>query len=256
MKDSSNKLNLPGFSVSVKALFTGYIMVVGLGLMMAGLQVMLTHGMADGKFGISVDDIVYSYYGNRSGSKLESKLNGSMADKASAEEKFIIIDWVKEGSADKEVWQETIKPIIDKNCIMCHAHMHGMELGEYEQLAAYAEVDEGASLSNLAKVSHIHLFGISFIFFFVGLIFVFAVGFNKWIKATIIIVPFVFLIVDIAAWWLTKINPGFAWFVIVGGVGYSLAAAIMLFTSLYQMWIMPLRNKESNENVFIDIPKN
>ncbi len=113
MKDSSNKLNLPGFSVSVKALFTGYIMVVGLGLMMAGLQVMLTHGMADGKFGISVDDIVYSYYGNRSGSKLESKLNGSMADKASAEDKMIIIDWVREGSADKEVWQETIKPIID-----------------------------------------------------------------------------------------------------------------------------------------------
>ena len=26
---------------------------------MSGLQVMLTHGMADGKFGISVNDIIY-----------------------------------------------------------------------------------------------------------------------------------------------------------------------------------------------------
>jgi len=46
---------------------------------MAGAQILLTHGMADGKLGLSMDDIVYSYYGN---SRLEAKLNGSMKDKA------------------------------------------------------------------------------------------------------------------------------------------------------------------------------
>lgn len=71
-------LNLPSLSLSVRALFTGYLLVAGLGLLMAGVQIMLTHGMADGKFGLSVNDIVYSYYGNRTGSKLESKLNGSI----------------------------------------------------------------------------------------------------------------------------------------------------------------------------------
>jgi len=64
-------INLLSLSIPVKALFTGYILAVGIGLMMAGAQVMLTHGMADGKLGVSIDDIVYSYYGNRSGSKLE-----------------------------------------------------------------------------------------------------------------------------------------------------------------------------------------
>jgi hypothetical protein len=55
---------------------------------MAGAQIILTHGMADGKLGVSVDDIVYSYYGNRSGSKLEAKLNGSMKDKANYPRKY------------------------------------------------------------------------------------------------------------------------------------------------------------------------
>ena len=55
-----------------RVLFTGFLLVIGCGLMMAGLQIMLTHGMADGKPGLSMNDIVYSYYGNRSGSKTGS----------------------------------------------------------------------------------------------------------------------------------------------------------------------------------------
>jgi hypothetical protein len=32
--------------------------------MMAGAQIMLTHGQSDGKPGLSIDDVVYSYYGD------------------------------------------------------------------------------------------------------------------------------------------------------------------------------------------------
>ena len=76
---------LQNLALPLKALFTGYLLAIGLGLLMAGAQIMLTHGMADGKFGLSVDDIIYSYHGNHDGpnaSKLESKLFGSMKDNA------------------------------------------------------------------------------------------------------------------------------------------------------------------------------
>jgi len=243
---TNNKIvwpTLPELSLPIKALFTGYILVVGLGLMMAGGQILLTHGMADGKLGISVDDIVYSYYGNRSGSKLESKLNGSMKDKAPPEKRLTIIKWAQEG-ADKQEWEATIKPIVDQHCAMCHAHMPGLvNVTKYEEIAELAHVDQGASIDNLTRVSHIHLFGISFIFFFIGFIFSMAIGFKPMLKAAIIFFPFLFLIVDISSWWLTKLSPHFAWLVIIGGVGYSIAAAIMLFTSLYQMWIYPLKKR-------------
>jgi len=49
-------------------LFTGYLSIVAIGYLMALVQILFTHGMADGQFGLSVDDIVYSYYGKRSGS--------------------------------------------------------------------------------------------------------------------------------------------------------------------------------------------
>ena len=38
---------------------------MGVGILMSLAQILLTHGMADGEIGVSVDDVVYSYHGNR-----------------------------------------------------------------------------------------------------------------------------------------------------------------------------------------------
>lgn len=247
---SSKWLNLPSLSLPVKALFTGYLLVVGLGLLVAGGQIMLTHGMADGKPGVSVDDIVYSYYGNREGSKLESKLNGSMKDKATPEENLIMIKWAREGASESE-WHSTIQPIVENKCAMCHANIPGLpDVSKLEVMQEIAQVDKGVSISALTRVSHIHLFGIAFIFFFIGLIFSMAIGFKPWVKALLIFTPFAFLIIDIASWWLTKLEPNFAYFVIIGGFGYSLASTIMIFSSLYQMWILPMKNESFEENTW------
>jgi hypothetical protein len=237
--------NLESLALPVKALFTGYLLVVGLGLMMAGGQIVLTHGMADGKLGLSMEDLVYSYYGDREGSKLEAKLNGSMKDYAPAESKLELIKWARAGAPAGE-WDSKIKPITDQYCVACHANMPGLaKIGEKDEMIKVAAPDMGASVSTLTRVSHIHLFGISFIFFFIGLIFSFATGFSQTVKALLIFTPFMFLIIDIAAWWLTKMTPGFAWLVMIGGFGYSLASTIMIFSSLYQMCVKPFMAKKA-----------
>lgn len=236
---------LENISLPLKALFTGYLLVIGLGLMMAGVQILLTHGMADGKLGLSVDDIVYSYYGNRGGSKLEAKLNGSMKDYAPGEVKLALIKWTRAGAPAAD-WEAKIKPITDQYCIGCHANMPGVaKIGEKDDMLKVAATDSGATVATLTRVSHIHLFGIAFIFFFVGLIFSFATGFNPAVKALLIFTPFMFLIIDISAWWLTRMNPGFAWLVIIAGFGYSLASTVMIFSSLYQMCLKPFIHKKS-----------
>ena len=40
-------------ALPVRTLFTGYLLVIGLGLMMSFAQILLTHGMADGELGLS-----------------------------------------------------------------------------------------------------------------------------------------------------------------------------------------------------------
>lgn len=236
-------LNLPNLPTPVKVLFIGYLLAIGLGLCMAGLQIMLTHGMADGKPGLSVDDIVYSYYGDRRNSTLEGKLNGSMKEMGTPEARLDIIKWIRNGASEAE-WEPHYKSVFKDNCVPCHSTMPGIpDFSQYEEVKKVAKVNEGATIQSLTRVSHIHLFGISFIFFFVGFIFSFAVGVPRWLKITAIAVPFGFLILDVLSWWLTKWNPNFAWLTIIGGFGYSVASTMMWCISLYQMLILSRNGK-------------
>lgn len=223
----------------IKVLFTGYLCTVGIGYLFALMQILFTHGMADGQFGLSVDDIVYSYYGNRSGTVLETKLNGSMKDNASAQERFDIIKWVRDGADIDDYKDEGIDKIIEARCVMCHNESASgiPNFKEFESLKALTTQDEGATFASLTRVSHIHLFGISFIFMFVGLIFSFAETTTNQYKCIAIGMPYAFLIADILSWWLTKIHPMFAWLVIFAGMGMGISFMFMWVTSILEMWL-------------------
>ena len=236
---SNRAANLVSFGTSIKLLFTGYLTTVAAGYIMALIQILFTHGMADGKFGLSLDDIVYSYYGNRSGSLLESKLNGSMKTNAPEQERFKLIQWARDGGGEAEYNRE-IKAIADKFCIVCHNADAGSlpDFSKYENLKKTTESNQGATFQSLTRVSHIHLFGISFIFMFVGIIFSFSTGVPRKYKYTAIVMPYLFLLIDIASWWLTKLNPHFALLVIIAGSGLGISFAFMWCVSMYQMWIL------------------
>ncbi len=223
----------------IKVLFTGYLCTVGIGYLFALIQILFTHGMADGKFGLSVDDIVYSYYGNRSGTVLETQLNGPMKENAPDQERFKIMEWVRNG-ADSEAYKDDgIEKIIESRCVMCHNKeaSGAPSFSNFEGLQPYTTQDTGATFASLTRVSHIHLFGISFIFMFVGLIFSFAETPTTQYKCIAIGMPYGFLIADIMSWWLTKIHPMFAGLVIFAGLGMGISFMFMWVTSILEMWL-------------------
>ena len=249
----------------VKVLFTGYLCTVGIGYLFALIQILFTHGMADGKFGLSVDDIVYSYYGNRSGTVLEQKLNGSMKDNAPEQERFKIMEWVREGADIDAYKDDGVDKIIENRCVMCHnKEASGIpDFTQFEPLKALTTQDTGATFASLTRVSHVHMFGISFIFMFVGLIFSFSETTTTQYKCIAIGMPYAFLVADILSWWLTKINPMFAWLVIFAGMGMGVSFMFMWVTSILEMWLFKpvfidglgaryLQRRDSTEASFVD----
>jgi hypothetical protein len=232
-------IGLKDHDLPIKVLFTGYLCTVGVGYLFAIIQILFTHGMADGKFGLSVDDIVYSYYGNRSGTVLETQLNGSMKDKATDQERFDIIQWVRDGADKDDYIDNGIKKIIENNCVMCHNKDSGSlpDFNKFENILAVSKQDQGATFSSLTRISHIHLFGISFIFMFVGIIFSFEETTSVRYKCIAIGMPYVFLIADILSWWLTKLHPMFALLVIIAGVGMGASFVYMWIISMLEMWL-------------------
>ena len=89
------------------------------------------------------------------------------------------------------------------------------------------------------RVSHIHLFGLSFIFFILGFIFSHAYVRPVWFKCVVIVMPFVALTADVSSWYFTKLFHPFAWVVMFAGAMMGLSFAFMWVVSMYQLWVSP-----------------
>jgi len=226
---------------TMRTLFTGALCVVGLGYLFAILYVFAAHSEADGKPGLSVEDIKITYSGSSETTPLEKALRGPMSGMLPQRDLALMIEWIHEG-ANKRAYEAGIETIVEVNCLSCHdgSNPHLSNLDGFENVALTVEQDTGADIYTLVRVSHIHLFGLTFIFFIIGFIFSHAYLRPLWLKHMIIIAPFAGVIADVLGWYLTKVFTPFAWVVLVAGAINGLAFAAMWFISMYQMWLYKL----------------
>jgi hypothetical protein len=225
-----------------RVLYSGTLVVLGLGYLFAMIHIFASHAGRDGNPSLSVDDLIIAYSGSKSDTRLESALNGPMANMLPGEERAKVIAWVRSGAEQATYSSTGAEQIVEKRCLMCHngSNPHIPNFKEFEGIKHTAELDTGMDIFTLVRVSHIHLFGITFIFFIVSSIFIHAYVHPLWAKCIIILTPFIAIIFDIASWYLTKLYPGFAWVVMGSGALMGVAFAIQWVVSMYQMWFYTL----------------
>jgi len=86
------------------------------------------------------------------------------------------------------------------------------------------------------KWTHIHLFGMSMIFIFVGGIAVF-LNYGVRLKTWLVVLPFLGVLVDIAAMWLKGfVSPLFFWLHVPGGGVFGLVFLWVSLRALSEMW--------------------
>lgn len=226
---------------SLRALYTAVLIVLSSGYLFALIYLFHTYSAMDGNaMSLSYEDLVIAYTGSGDASRLESALRGPMSTMLPADELTTIVEWVQEGS-DRSAYETTIRPVLDARCMACHdgSNPHLVNLNGYDNLMKVTAQDTGADIFTLVRVSHIHLFGISFIFFILGLIFSHAYVRPVWFKCLVITMPFVSVAVDVSSWYFTKLYHPFAWVVMSAGALMGMCFAFMWFVSMYQMWVSP-----------------
>jgi mono/diheme cytochrome c family protein len=225
-------------SVPVRLLFTLFLLTIGLGYVTALFYLFVTDVDPHRSMGMNlVAGIAMKYSGSAGSTRLQSALRGSMADRTGPAEKQAIDRWIAGGATTEGF--EQVKPIFDKNCVQCHSPASGLPvppLTTAAEVKTVAAVDTGISLSTLARVSHVHLFGISIIFLLTGSIFALS-ELPAALRALIIAVPYLAIWADIGSWWVTKYEPFFAAVVIIGGGLMGLALAAQIAISLWEMWV-------------------
>ena len=234
--------SLRNLSMPLRVLFTCFLLVLGIGYLAALAYLFLVDVEPHASKGQGVvEGIAEKYHGRPT--LLETALQGAMSDRIGGPDKRRILQWVRAGAKADDF--STIKPILDANCVGCHSASSNVQkksggpvpsFETYEGLAALADVDTGPTIAQLAKVSHVHLFGISIIFLLTGFIFAHSET-PAWFRIGLIVVPYAAILADVGSWWLTKWDTFFAVVVIVGGALMGLSLACQILLSLWEMWI-------------------
>jgi hypothetical protein len=231
---------------SQRVLYTATLLILGTAYLFALLNVYFTYaGRAGGNpIMLSYQDIVVAYSGSGKGSRLESALRGPMAGMLPPDDREGIFSWLQEG-ASHPGYDKAVKPILDKRCMSCHdgSNPHLPNLSGYDNVKKVTEIDTGATIATLVRVSHIHLFGLTFIFFIVGLMFSHAYMRPVWLKCTIVGFPFIAIMVDVSSWYFIKLFHPFAAVEILAGALMAACFAFMWVVTMYQLWLSPPPSK-------------
>ncbi|MEE8428061.1 MAG: hypothetical protein V3S33_00970 [Gammaproteobacteria bacterium] len=231
-------LSLP---MASRVLYTMTLLVLGMGYLFAMIYIFESHAGRDGKPGLSVHDLMIAYSGSQKDTRLEAAIIGPMSGMLHKEDVGAIIAWVRDGSK-REDFKTKVALILQEHCLSCHdgSNPHIPDLKGYNNVMKTVQLDTGMDVFTLVRVSHIHLFGMTFIFFVTSLIFVHAYVRPPWLKSAVIAIPFIAIISDISSWYLTKVYTPFAWVIMIGGVFMGLAFAFQWIVSIYQMWFYKL----------------
>lgn len=224
--------------LSGKLLCTLFLICMGIGYVFAQLNLFISYHKADGKIGLSLQDIILTFYGQPDVLLIESKLKGTMKERLDYEnDRMSLINWAKRGAKKEEF--SNIKGIIVKNCLRCHTAGGEAAFAPFDKLSivtdTFTKINYGISISRLITLSHIHMISIGLIFALTGTIFLFT-SINEKLKIALLIFPFGSLMMDIFSWWLTKLATIFAITVYIGGIFTVIAFLIQFIISLLTMW--------------------
>ncbi len=138
-----------------------------------------------------------------------------------------------------------VKKIIDDKCARCHAEGKGGPQGKIH-LESWQEVvdwvhdmgaggSNGMSLMKLAQTTHVHLLGFAMLYGLTGLILAFS-SYPGWLRLILCPLPLTVQIVDISCWWLGRLDPMYAHFVVVTGGVVAMGLMLHIILSLLNMY--------------------
>jgi hypothetical protein len=234
-----HRFRLSQLPLAARLVVSCFAVLTLIGYGVALLNMYLTYAGADGRPGLTPDDVTRRLYGDRSNTKLAAAItSGGMGQYLkSPAEKEQIFAWIH-GGATRETFA-SVEPIFTRNCVRCH-NPHGAAsfrpLTSFEQVSAVAQVDRGESLATFARVAHTHLQSLALIYFGLGILFAFC-GFGEKVKAVVVVTPFAALALDFGARGLASRWPEMVYPMMAAGGMAGAAMVAMVAGILWEVWL-------------------
>ncbi|MCK6456271.1 MAG: hypothetical protein L6Q92_07045 [Phycisphaerae bacterium] len=250
------------FPVSTRGMIGAFLLMIAGGYLFALLNIVATHSMADGRRGLSFDDLraVYSGLTVERGSRdvipsrMLQMIEGAMRQYLEDQDDFEVLRaWLASGGApaglDERSRDRTPRRVIILNCLRCHAADANTDISRkapfgpdqmtvdpqhVARVAAAREVEGSKSVRigpqetrHLILITHAHMLAIPIFTLIVGGLFALVSGPPRAI-AVLTPAPMLALLVDFSGWWLARLFPPAIGLIVAGGAVFGLAFAVQL----------------------------
>lgn len=242
MSPALQRFRLAQLPQSPRVLITFFVVLLGIGYLVAVLNVYLTYAGADGRASMTPQDLKLRLYGNRKATLLESVISpgGKMSQyMPNAADREQILAWVHAGAT--ETGFTKVQPLFARNCAGCHQNNGPASfrpLTNYQEVATVAQVDRGESLATWARIAHTHIQSLALMYFALGILFCFC-GYPERLKAVVVSVPFLAVFLDFSTRALVRFQPEMVHGVMASGALLGLATAVMIAGVLHELWLSP-----------------
>jgi hypothetical protein len=183
--------------------------------------------------------------GKREKTILEAKLVGGsmeqyLQDPAQREQ---VLGWIHAGAP--ETGFAAVQPVFAQRCVACHNSGGAAKFRPFEDfkgVAAVTKTDKGETPASWARVAHIHLQSLAMVYLLLGLAFSFC-SLPERFKAWITPLAFLALIGDFGLRVLIPTFPNLTYVMMAAGALAGFCTVTMIFGTLYELFIVPLRQK-------------
>ncbi len=225
------------------------LLVLGGGFLAASTHLFYHDHMRDEREGLTVDDVKGVYHGIKTRAPMLVALEDNHPPTMPAADREILINWlngekVRDDYDNIDLGDRAPAEIIAKNCISCHARNASDPVAKKMPLEFLDDVMAVSVSRNVTPNStqiivnstHTHAISLATLSLtlggllcltryrggFTGLVFALH-GFG--------------LLADIGGWWLTILNPEFAYLIMAGGATYFITTAILSLLIAADLWL-------------------
>ena len=257
---------MPGLSqlnLAWKLLISMFLVVLSSGFAVAHNYLDYTTEMVDGNPGLTMDDITYQFYGDRTNTVLKKQVLGGMKKffqedrdltKLTPEDEAdiaAVIAWNDAGAKEEQFWNvknhsdtvpKYIINILDRNnCLGCHGEggkkFKDSPLDTFAGISKFTKGDEGIDKGRLLMLSHVHLLGMGMMFLLSGAA-VAMTAFPMGLRCLVICLGLGSVLLDIGGWWAVKHGGApFAPIVMAGGMLMAASFGASILAAFYDMWL-------------------
>ena len=245
LRGDADRPGLRALALPGRLLVTLFLLGASAGLAAGEFNILASHADADGRPGLSMEDLRRTFHGRPGWTLLASKVDGGSMEKHAAvpSERKALLDWAKAGARREDF--DAARKVMDLRCVKCHSpggekeespFAEAREAGaRWDLVAAYAKPDHGMSTAARTTTTHAHLFAMSTLYALLGAVFLLT-NTRRGVKAVAVSLPFLGMFVDIGSWWLALLSPAFVYTIMTGGAMVAAGTLVLVLRPLWEMW--------------------